>query len=396
MKQNGHLGHGIDPGQTSRLAYLIAGYVRKTLTTPEHDELDRWVTESDENMKLFEELTDETNMDQNLLWLDQLIIQKKLKQVKEKNEFKKKEKPFISWKVWVAAASLVLMVTIYIVWENSAGTKTKPVEITRDVLPGGNKATLTLSDGSVLDLSIANKGVLENDHGTILTKPSDGELVYTSGDSLPGLYNTITTPQAGQYNITLSDGTKVWLNAESSLRYPLTFSGKERKVDLRGEGYFEVAKNLQRPFKVILDDQSEIKVLGTHFNIMSYSGEPAKEITLLEGSVEITSGNNRQQMVPGEQVKIISAAMSLVKNVDTEEITGWKNGEFIFHNEEISFIMRQLARWYGVKIIYQVNTSEHFNATISRNEPVSKLLHYLESTGKIHFKIENHIIYVLP
>lgn len=408
MKENGHLFLGGDTAQAARIAYLLAGYIRKTLTRSEHDELDDWVADNDDNMKLFEEMTDENNIDQNLSWLNELATRQALEKVRQKIEFNKPGKPVIKWRIWVAAASVLLIAALFFILKNNHGTKTKPAEIAEDVQPGGNKAIVTLSDGSVIDLSSAKAGFLKNDNGAFLTKTSEGRISYTiplpsdssrlRSDDSRLAYNTLTTPKTGQYMITLGDGTKVWLNAESSLKYPLGFSGKERKVQLTGEGYFEVAKDASRPFKVMLSDSTEVQVLGTHFNVMSYPDETAKEVTLLEGSVKVTQlvTHNSKLITPGQQAQITNNSITIKPNVDLDEVTAWKNGQFVFHNEEISFIMRQVQRWYGVQVSYKINSSDHFNATISRNEPISKLLHYLEATNKIHFKIQNNIIYVLP
>lgn len=407
MKQNGHPFFGGDSAESARIAYLLAGYIRKTLTRSEHDELDDWVADNDDNMKLFEEMTDENYMDENLSWLDELAKKEALEKVRQKIGFNKPGKPVIKWRIWVAAASVLLIAALFFVLKSNHGTKTKP-EIAEDVQPGGNKAILTLSDGSVIDLSDAKIGLLKNEHGSLLKKADEGQIYYSNRSDTPDSnlsYNILTTPKKGQYQVTLSDGTKVFLNAESSLKYPIGFSGQERKVQLTGEGYFEVAKDASKPFKVMLTDSTEVQVLGTHFNVMSYPDESAKEITLLEGSIKISrltshslsrQGGISQFLSPGQQGKIINGKIKLVDNVDTSEITGWKNGQFVFHNEEIGFIMRQVQRWYGVQVSYKINSSEHFNATISRNEPISKLLHYLEATNKIHFKIQNNIIYVLP
>ena len=388
--------HDNAAGPLSRAAYLIAGYIRRTLTQAEHDELDEWVNASDDNMKLFEELTDEKNIEENLAWLDKINVEKALAKTKEKIHFKKNEKPFIRWWAW-AAASITLIAGALLVYKLTLPAKNKPTEIVQqDVQPGGNKATLTLSNGSVLDLTNAKNGLLKNDHGIAVNKNNDSELLYTGRNFSPELYNTLATPKGGQYKVTLSDGTKVWLNSESSLKYPVSFDTKQRTVELNGEGYFEVAKDSGRPFKVVLSDQCEVKVFGTHFNIMSYPDESAKWITLLEGSVELSSETSTQKLIPGQQGQINASGIKLINNVDTEEITGWKNGLFIFHDEQISSIMKQVARWYDVEISYKINTSDHFNATISRNEPLSRLLHFLEETGKIHFKIDKKRIDVLP
>jgi ferric-dicitrate binding protein FerR (iron transport regulator) len=188
----------------------------------------------------------------------------------------------------------------------------------------------------------------------------------------------------------------VWLNASSSLKYPTTFASSNRTVELKGEGYFEIAKDKTKAFIVRLSDGSEVKVFGTHFNIMAYENENTADVTLLEGSVEITNGKNVQKLTPGQQGKITSSKIILANSVDTDQVIGWKNGEFIFRDADIQSVMKQVARWYDVDVKFETTKTEHFNATISRSEPVVKVLHILEETGEVHFKIKNKVVYVLP
>lgn len=418
MNTNGHPGWQ-KPGweeTTAKIAYLVSGYIRSTLTQAEHDELDEWINASDENMKLFEELTDENNIEQNLAWLDQLNVEKAAQGVKEKISFSTESRSSsvkIKWWRWAAAAAVIITAVILVDRIKTAKSKTEvPVEIVQDVQPGGNKAILILSDDRVINLSDAKDGLLQTDRGTEITKTSDGELSYTATGAAESAFNTIKTPKGGQYMITLSDGTKVWLNAESSLKYPLHFSGNQRRVEIEGEGYFEVAKDAAKPFKVILKDSTEVEVLGTHFNIMSYGDEPTQKITLLEGSIKLTARSSQLAanssplashgspltaiLKPGDQAVLThSSKLITLNSPDTDEVIGWKNGQFIFHNDPIADIMRQVKRWYDVEVMYQIDSSEHFNATIARDQPVSKLLHYLEGTNRIHFKIQNRTIYVL-
>jgi transmembrane sensor len=385
-----------------RTAYLIAGYIRKTLSETEHDELDKWVEASDENMLLFEELTDEKNIEENLAWMDKTRVKENLQSVKAKIEFAPEHRSFKMNKwLYGTAASVILLIAafgIYTIINSKQRRSSSIAKITQtEIQPGSSKATLTLSNGNVIDLVNAPNGLLKNDNGANINKSTDGEILYRdSGDINNTIvsYNILATPKGGQYKVQLPDGSRVWLNAASSLKYPTAFSGGERTVVLQGEGYFEVAKDKSKPFKVILADESEVKVLGTHFNIMAY--EEDKEVTLLEGSVQITRDIDNQKLQPGQQGKITSQKIILLNDVDTEQVTGWKNGQFVFHNADIQTIMRQVARWYDVDVKYENNSTQHFNATIQRKEPVLRLLNILEETGQIHFKIKNKFIYVLP
>jgi transmembrane sensor len=386
-----------------RIAYLIAGFIRKNLTEAEHDELDAWVESSDENMLLFEELTDEKNIEANLAWMDKTRTEKNLQLTKKQIEFTPEHKN-LKTKRWSysIAASVILLIAAFAIYKIINNKQSKSSSIAKidqtEIQPGGNKATLTLSNGNVIDLVSAPNGIIKGDNGTIINKSKEGEILYNENAANNSIAsdNILTTPKGGQYKVQLPDGSNVWLNAASSLKYPTAFTSSERIVELKGEGYFEIAKDKTKPFKVKLTDSSQVKVLGTHFNIMAYENEKAKEVTLLEGRVEITKGNEEQNLIPGQQGRIISSKIILVNSADTDQVTGWKNGQFIFHDAEIQSIMRQVARWYDVDIKYETTNTQHFNATISRKEPVLRLLHILEETGQIHFKTENKVIYVLP
>lgn len=383
-----------------RIAYLVLGYLRKTLTEAEHDELDAWVEASDENMLLFEELTDERNIDANIAWMQSVQTEEALEKTKKRLQFsvparnrKRRVWPFIA-----AAALLIAIVAIYLVQPEKTNNIPEPNQLANnDVSPGGNKATLTLSNGTVVNLDEKGEGIIQDKTGTKIEKKEDGLLMYEKlYETKESSYNTLSIPRGGQYAVTLSDGTKVWLNALSSLKYPEQFRDSLRVVELSGEAYFEVAKDKEHPFIVKMPDHEQVKVLGTHFNISSYSDEEAKKITLLEGSVLVSSKNDRLQLTPGQQAGIRNGAMELEKNPSIEAATGWKDGKFVFRDADIYSIMRQAERWYDVNVIYRATSSEHFNFSISRNEPLSKILHLLQLTGKIHFKIENKSVYVLP
>jgi transmembrane sensor len=271
-----------------------------------------------------------------------------------------------------------------------------------DIAPGTKKATLILANGSTIVLDSAKKGSLATQGNATVSKMDDGRLMYSAGKEEPTaiLYNTLTVPRGGQIvQLTLADGTKVWMNAASSLRYPTGFRGKDRTVVLTGEGYFEVAKNPAMPFHVQVNG-TDVEVLGTHFNVMAYEEENETKTTLLEGSVKVTvtRGSASLQLAPGQQAKINKAGeIELFKGVDIESTMAWKNGLFQFSDENIENIMRQVSRWYDVDVSYEGNVKAlKFGAEISRKENVSKLLKFLELTGVIHFKIDGNKILVTP
>lgn len=387
--------------QAYRIAYLIAGYIRNILTDKEHQELDDWINSSDHNMKLFEDLTDEQNIESNLAWMDKVQSEKSFKALRESGAFQKRSRKIKMNPFWIAAASVALLTMIFLVYRYTSGSRRDNnrtvAHETSNLEPGGNRATLTLANGAVIDLANAKNGLILNKQGSHVNKPADGELVYEGNGLLetPTIH-TLSTPVGGQYQVTLADGTKVWLNAASVLKYPSRFTSSERKVELSGEAYFEVSKNEKQPFYVFLSDSSGVKVLGTHFNVMSYDNENEKHITLLEGSVLVTTKTHTSKLEPGSQAHIINHLITENNDVDTEEVVGWKNGLFIFHDASMETIMRQVERWYDARVVFKGQIKQQFNATILRSEPLSKLLHLLELNGYVHFKIENKTIYVLP
>lgn len=269
------------------------------------------------------------------------------------------------------------------------------------VAPGGNKAILTLADGSKITLDSAASGSLAQQGGTNVIKEAAGRLVYQAGHAAAGevLYNIISTPRGGQYQVELPDGSKVWLNAASSLRYPAAFAGENRKVELSGEAYFEIAKDLHHPFVIDVHGE-EVKVLGTNFNIMAYENEPVSKTTLIDGSILVhaaSKGGSSVLLRPGQQVtwdddKVLSAASV----ADVEQVLAWKNGQFRFSNDNIELIMRQVSRWYDVDVEYRMKKTEgkEFSGIISRYSQVADLLKRLEATGVVHFTIQDKKIIV--
>jgi transmembrane sensor len=277
------------------------------------------------------------------------------------------------------------------------------------IVPGSHKAILTLSDGSKIVLDQAAKGSLANQAGVQITKSNEGQLIYSvmaqqEGGSVAGsadLTNTISTPKGGQYQVNLPDGTKVWLNAASELKFPLSFAKlRERRVELHGEAYFEVEKDASKPF-IVKSDRQYVQVLGTHFNINSYADEKETKTTLLEGSVKVSPihGRDADQVVlkPGLQAQLIAGTKQIkVMHVDVQAEVAWKNGQFFFEDEPIENIMKQIARWYDVEIVYQDDLSgKTVWGSVTRYASVSKVLSILELTGGIHFKVEGRRITVL-
>lgn len=307
---------------------------------------------------------------------------------------------------WAAAAAVLIMLGLssYFLFSKKDGTRdvveTSPKKDTlaRDILAGGNKATLTLADGTKIILDSTENGTITQVGGVQVIKLSNGKLIYDPKNAKPGevLYNTISTPEGGQYHLVLADGSKIWLNAASSLRFPSFFIGNERSVELNGEGYFEISRNASMPFHVIVNDM-KVEVLGTHFNINSYEDEESIKTTLLEGSVRVYRLDRNEVLKPGEQVvfDVSTNRMQKNQNVDIDEVIAWKEGRFKFKKMSIEDIMRQVARWYNVEIEYNGKiTTDFFSGDVSRQEDVTQLLEILAATKTVSFKLEGKKIIV--
>jgi ferric-dicitrate binding protein FerR (iron transport regulator) len=300
-----------------------------------------------------------------------------------------------------------------------------------DIAPGGNKAVLTLSDGSAIILDSAANGKLTQQGNTEVIKSASGQLAYHTGtggaDAVSGtaasdasaLYNTITTPRGGQYQVSLPDGSKVWLNAGSSLHFPTVFNGRSRDVEITGEAYFEIAKDVRKPFYVKVNGLS-VEVLGTHFDINAYTDEPVIRTTLLEGGVRVRQGDAAAMLKPGQQAQAGVQAgggvekgaggpggkkaggaggggmITVVSDADVQEAVAWKDGLFYMSSADIGTVMRQLSRWYDVEVNFEGGVpSGHISGEIPRNRSLSKVLHMLETSG-VHCRLEGRKLIVMP
>lgn len=305
-----------------------------------------------------------------------------------------------SFRRWasIAAAVLIVLSAGVVLYRYSNNHQSQSVQLASqygdDVLPGGNRAVLTLADGRKIDLDDAAKGLLAEQANISITKTDDGEVAYKIkagpySNAITG-YNTVTTPKGGQYQIRLPDGSRVWLNAASSLRYPMAFAAGERRVQLTGEGYFEVARNEQQPFIVESHGQS-IRVLGTEFNIQAYEKEPAVATTLVSGSISITpvATDRITVLKPGEQ-SILTGGSLKVRNVSVGNFTAWKEGLIVLNNVDLATVIRQLERWYDVEFTgAEPNfVSAPFFGEIPRDINLSGVLAALEIQTNIHFEID--------
>ncbi|MGN6416984.1 MAG: FecR family protein [Pseudobacter sp.] len=317
----------------------------------------------------------------------------------------------------IAASLLILLgAGTWLTLNKTSTNITEPIVTaeasTTPILPGGNKATLTLADGTTIILDTAGNKTLAQQGTTKIIKLNNGELAYKdatrSDAAASGLYNTIRTPNGGQYQVILPDGTRAWLNAASVLRFPIAFSGNERKVQLSGEAYFDVSKKSQLPFRVVTTDEQNnelgmVEVLGTEFNVNAYNNEPSVRTTLVEGKVKVSTTDSSMRPV------ILTQSMQssfyrdqqrgrniMVREVDTDDAIAWKNGLFNFNNADIKSVMRQLARWYDVDVVYEgALSNEKFEGEISRNSTLAEVFKILELSA-VHFKVEGRKVTVMP
>jgi ferric-dicitrate binding protein FerR (iron transport regulator) len=307
-----------------------------------------------------------------------------------------------------ASVLLVLGLSVFVLKNKLTNSSDNLTAVSKksNIIPGGNKATLILADGSRLPLDEVANGKVISQKGIQVSKSADGQLTYTvkdhgdmaansAADSAP-LFNTIETPRGGQYKVILPDGSQVWLNASSSLKFPISFaSAKERRVELTGEAYFEVTHRPDLPFRVITSKQT-VEVLGTHFDISAYADDATTKTTLLQGSVKVSvyDSGNGALLKPGQQSKVNSNIQ--VSDVNAEEVIAWKNGYFRFDDEKLENIMKSVARWYDVDVVYEQESlkNETFGAVTTRFSTIGTLLDMMQQTGDIKFSVKGKIITV--
>jgi len=315
----------------------------------------------------------------------------------------------VRWWRYAIAASVLLACAGAAFWAHRHNTSptpsSAPAIAAADIPPGGDRATLTLSDGRHIDLDSSANGVLTN-QGNALVAKQQGRLAYnkaSSDEPVIATYNTLATPRAGQFEIILSDGTRVWLNNASSLRYPVLFTGSHREVELSGEAYFDVARDVAHPFRVHVinsaagSDGGTIDVLGTGFNIMAYSDESTERTTLVNGSIRYAHADHSILLKPDEQSVVDAGGdIKTLRDVNTDEITAWKNGYFHFDHTSLEETMRQLARWYDITVEYKgAIPPQEFMGKIQRTVPLSDVLRGLRN-DQVHFQLQGNHLIVTP
>jgi transmembrane sensor len=383
-----------------RLVSLIVRKLSGELDPEAYRELQAWAADDAGNQVLLDRLSDEEGLEKELLqyrgidpsagyrrWLAEIEGRRRIRRMRVVG--------------WAAAACLLAAVVVsgLIRHTLSGQSGTPAVAVNKQtILPGRNTATLVLSNGRQILLDSAAAGSLAMDGNARLTKPDSMSLSYQAlaGVATPAVaYNTLTTPRSGQYQLTLADGSRVWLNNISSLHFPTAFVGKERIVELSGEGYFEVANVPSKPFIVKVGGES-VEVLGTNFNIMAYSEEGGTQTTLLTGAVRVRLGNNSVQLKPDEQARVnANGSLSISRDVNAEDVVSWKNGFFYFGRASFAAVMRQISRWYNIDVVYEGKVPElEFGGKIDRSLTLEELLQYLDKS-QVHFRLEGRKLIVL-
>lgn len=389
----------------------------EVLTGPEEKQLEEWLNASSENQKLYDKFMNPESFKALLKEHHTIITSTEAPSsieaiVSEPNNVIALPAPKRS-RFWMVAASLILLSGTlgFIYFFNRPSDKQTPdlssVQQKNIETPGGNKALLTLADGSQIILDDAHNGAIAEQEGTSIRKQQDGQLLYVapnSSSSSPSYVknNTVSTPRGGQYEVHLPDGTTVWLNAASSISFPVAFTGKERLVTVSGELYFEVAKDAHKPFIVKIagahGKDASITVLGTHFNVSAYPDEDNIMTTLLEGSVKVTTASATNQLKPGQAASVDNTgSLQVIKQANTEQAIAWKNGSFVFANQDIGTIMRQIGRWYDLDVVIKGKAEDKYYGEISKFKQLRDVLHLLEQYG-IAFELDavNRQIVVKP
>jgi transmembrane sensor len=390
-----------------KIADLILRHLGGELQAQEEAELARWLAADKRHAGLLASLQDQAQREKEMQFFASLDTDTAWQKVAAQTL---SPAPLASWwqrpGAWKYAAAMAgILFSILALLQLSRPTPEAPrvaagppCPLRQDVAPGADKARITLSDGTVINLEEMANGAVLQKNGLKVSKQQGQVFLQLTGE--PGsealAFNTISTPPGGKYQLVLPDASKVWLNAASTLRLPAAFNARERVVELRGEAYFEVAKQKRLPFQV-RTARATVEVLGTHFNVMAYGDESSVNTTLLEGAVKVSQGLAAKVIRPGQQAR--AGKDIQVVEVDTQEALAWKNGFFQFNNEELALVMRQIERWYDVAVVYQAGVpAQHFTGLISRNTTLSQVLNMLEVSGGIHFKLklEERRVMVLP
>lgn len=381
-----------------RLLYLLQAYMAGHLSTDEKVELEKWAYASADNKLLLDQIGDPAFHEVALQKQRSYDVDSALDRVKRQTGRSAAQRTL--WLRYAAvAAAVILTCTVGLLFHRK-GQPAEPLKQTsyvdHDIAPGKHGATLRLASGRSINLNETTRGAFAKEAGVTISKTDSGQLVYTATQSRENTgLNTLSTAKGETYQVNLPDGSRIWLNAASSVTYPANFAQlKERHVKLEGEAYFEIAKDKTRPF-VVESREQKVRVLGTHFNISSYADEQLIRTTLLEGKVRVSADNNVAAVLSPGQQAINNNGRLTVSETNAFAEADWRSGRFNFRNEKIESVMRKLARWYNIEVLYDGALPEdEFNGRISRNKNISRILDLLEKTQDVHFKIEGRRVTV--
>jgi len=386
------------PLSESRLFYLFKGYIGGSLTELETAELNGWAELSLENRRVLEDLVNEGYIEAGIKNQQAFNIEAALLRIKKEERFEKGRPAYKLLKYITIAASLFLVCFLGFYFYQKKVDTSSVSTAGKVIHTGGNNAILTLASGETIALNSAKNGRVAIQGNAVVNKTKEGQVVYVPGEDVPDaiVYNTIATPRGGEYELTLSDGSRVWLNAASSIRYPTVFTGDKRSVEITGEVYLEVAKMKNMPF-IVSSKGQQVEVLGTHFNINAYSDEPLTKTTLLEGRVKVSVSQAHHSVLLSPNQQALSSGQELkVATANVEEVVAWKNGYFRFNNDDIYSVMRKLSRWYDFEFVFDGSLpNEGYNGTISRYKNINQVLAMLEYSNAVHFKIEGRRVIVM-
>jgi transmembrane sensor len=386
------------PIEIERIKELVVKHLDEGLHPSEKKELIDWMSLSQKNKEAVQEFLDETNLQKGIvdlyktrekIWqrLEQTVSERKIISINRK-----------VW-LWMAAAAIIIGITTsayFMFFDGNKHDKTnmqvQAEQFQNSIKPGSYKAKLLLADGTAIVLDSAFLGKLAQQGSSVVIN-QNGKLVYVPGIANQEMvYNTVMTARGETYSLVLADNSKVWLNAASTIKFPVSFAGNERRVEITGEAYFEVTKDTDKKF-IVSANGITTEVFGTSFNVNAYSNESATKITLLEGNIQV----NKNNVQPGQQAVVSdNGHLEINSNADVEEVVAWKNGEFQFGDKtDIRTAMRQIERWYDIEVEYKGTFSSHIGGSISRNASVSSILIMLEKTDAIKFEIRDKKIIVM-
>lgn len=389
---------------------LLRKYLEGTLSSGESRELEEWADASAQNRALLQRIADPDQLTTDLKLLHEShsnifsrlqaaipeLVDEPIKQAPAVHRVHFLRKGFMRY----AAAALLLIAGSVALWISTRNTTkqtdTGVSQLPAEILPGSNRASLTLADGSVILLDSTGNGTIAQQGNTSIEKLSNGQIRYNGSNSTgTAMNNTMRTPRGGQFRLTLPDGTRVWLNAASSLTYPVAFTTSERKVTVTGEAYFEIAKDVKRPFLVDIEGKSLIQVLGTSFNVNAYSDEHFITTTLLDGSIRVKASLQAIMLKPGQQSMQAAGDLTIELHADTERALAWKNGKFDFNGLELPAIMRQLERWYDINVRFNTPPSkEVFRGRLTRDLTLSQVLNILGNM-EVKYRLEGRTLILL-